>query len=180
MLFRSIATGAVERPIAFIDNDRPGVMLLGAAERLLAGFGVCVGRCVVLFGNHDRLYAAARRLMAGGMRVMAIVDVRPRHADLKLDDLVAGGAECLFETAVLAATGSPGVQAAKVAPLVAPGRVRTIACDAILVSGGWTPSTHAGLHEGGFRQFAPELSAFVAGAAQIGRASCRERVCYPV
>ncbi len=167
-----IATGAVERPIAFIDNDRPGVMLVGAAERLLAGFGVCVGRRVVLFGNHDRLYAAARRLMAGGMRIAAVVDVRPRHPDLKLDDLLANGVECLFETAVLAAVGAPGVRAAKVAPLASPDSARNIDCDAILVSGGWTPSTHAGLHEGGVRQFAPELSAFVAGAAPAWRVSC--------
>ena len=39
-----IAMGAVERPIAFVDNDRPGVMLLGAAERLLARYGVAVGQ----------------------------------------------------------------------------------------------------------------------------------------
>ena len=167
-----IATGAVERLIAFIDNDRPGVMLLGAAERLLAGFGVQVGRRVVLFGNHDRLYAAARRLIAGGMQVAAIVDVRPRRADLQLDDLVTSGVDCVFETAVLAAVGSPEVRAVKIAPLANPDDARTIDCDAILVSGGWTPATHAGLHEGGVRQFAPQLGAFVAGDGPAWRVSC--------
>ena len=43
-----VATGAVERPIAFIDNDRPGVMLLGAAERYLARYGVRAGREAVI------------------------------------------------------------------------------------------------------------------------------------
>ena len=57
-----VATGAVERPIAFVDNDRPGVMLLGAAERFLARYGVRVGSELVLFASHDRAYAAAARL----------------------------------------------------------------------------------------------------------------------
>ncbi len=169
---RVIAMGAIERPIAFIDNDRPGILLLGAAERLLSGYGVRVGHRAVLFGNHDRLYAAARRLIAGGMRVAAIVDVRPRHQDLTLDDLLANGVECLFEMAVLAAVGSSEVRAARVAPLADPDSTRVIDCDVLLVSGGWTPSMHAGLHEGGARQYAPELGAFIVGDASAWRVSC--------
>lgn len=156
-----IATGAVERPIAFANNDRPGVMLLGAAERLLAGFGVKVGRRVVLFGNHDRLYAAARRLMAGGVDVAAIVDVRPRSPDLQIADIEARGTQCLFRSTVIAAAGSPELRAATVSPLDAPQRMTRIDCDAILVSGGWTPAIHAGLHEGGVRQHAKDLESFV-------------------
>ena len=76
-----MATGAVERPIAFVDNDRPGVMLLGAAERLLARYGARVGQRVVLFGNHDRLYASATRLRAGRHAGSPpIVDVRPAES----------------------------------------------------------------------------------------------------
>ena len=59
------AMGAVERPIAFIDNDLPGVMLLGAAERYLVRYGVRVGASLVLFGNHDRVYATAARRTRG-------------------------------------------------------------------------------------------------------------------
>ena len=167
-----VATGAVERPIAFVDNDRPGVMLLGAAERMLAAYGVQVGRRVVLFGNHDRLYAAARRLIAGGMQVAAIVDTRPRAADLQLDDLRARGVECLFESAVCAALGSPEVRGATVASLRDAARTRALDCDAILVSGGWSPATHHGLHEGGTRHFAPALGAFVAGDQPASRILC--------
>src|ERR1700733_1202664 len=68
-----IAMGSAERPIAFANNDRPGVMLLGAGERYLARYGVHVGRNVVLFGNHDRLYAAAQRLLGRGVRVVAVI-----------------------------------------------------------------------------------------------------------
>ena len=75
-----LATGAMERPIAFIDNDKPGVMLLGAAERFLAGFGVRVAMAVVVFGNHDRIYPAAQRLASGGIQIAAIIDTRAAGA----------------------------------------------------------------------------------------------------
>jgi sarcosine oxidase subunit alpha len=166
-----MAMGATERPIAFIDNDRPGVMLLGAAERLLARYGVIAGERPLLFGNHDRLYAAAARLCATGIRVCAIVDSRPEAA-------VAGGGAtararaelerasvpCLFGHAVIAAEGTPLVRGAQIAPLASPGHVRRFDCDAILVSGGWSPSVHAGLHENGARRYAESVAAFVAGA----------------
>jgi NADPH-dependent 2,4-dienoyl-CoA reductase/sulfur reductase-like enzyme len=74
------AMGSVERPLAFIDNDRPGVMLVGAAESYFARQGVRVGQDAILFGNHDRLYAAARRLAAGGLPIRAVIDVRPAIA----------------------------------------------------------------------------------------------------
>jgi sarcosine oxidase subunit alpha len=152
-----MATGAVERPIAFVDNDRPGVVMLGAAERMLARYGVRVGERVVLFGNHDRLYAAAARLRAGGMQIAAIVDVRPADrlgadAAARRKELAGDGVECLAEHAVVAAHGRYGVHAAQVGP-VAPGDVpqdapaptvgggsRRIDCDAVLMSGGWTPT----------------------------------------
>jgi len=171
-----VAMGAVERPIAFCDNDRPGVMLLGAAERYLARYGVLAGRDAVLFTNHERAYAAARRLVAGGMRVRAIVDTRKLDAAaaeapaLTLrDELQRAGVECLGGHAVIAALGRGGVRGALVAPRGDPSATRAIVCDTILVSGGWTPSLHAGLREGGTPEFNAALSAFVAGSQPDGR-----------
>ena len=164
-----IAMGAVERPIAFASNDRPGVMLLGAAERLLARYGVDPGVQPVLFGNHDRLYAAALRFRAAGIRVKAIVDTREarqlaarpaliaQRAELERDDV-----ECLAGHAVTAALGGVEVNAATIVTLGARGARRRIACDAILVSGGWSPAMHAGLHEGGSRRYAADAAAFIA------------------
>ncbi len=173
-----IATGAVERPIAFADNDRPGVMLLGAAERFLARYGAHAGRELVLFANHDRAYAAAARLRAGGMRVRAIIDCRTEAefgasgtAVSLRDQFRRDGTECLPGHALLAAEGGRGVRAAVIAPLAAADARRTIACDTILVSGGWTPLLHASLHEGGAPRYAPELGAFVAGAEPDWRRS---------
>jgi sarcosine oxidase subunit alpha len=70
------AMGAVERSIAFVDNDRPGVMLSGAADRLWGRHGVLPGRTIVLFGNNDRIYATATRLLSAGATIAAVVDTR--------------------------------------------------------------------------------------------------------
>jgi heterotetrameric sarcosine oxidase alpha subunit len=162
-----IAMGAVERPIAFINNDRPGVMLLGAAERMLARYGVSVGKEPVLFGNHDRLYAAAARLIAAGIRVRAIVDSRSEAAVSSATgearmELMRANVECLLGHAVIEADGGIAVRGARVAPLASAGSARRFNCDAILVSGGWSPAVHAGLHESGMRRYAEGVAAFVA------------------
>jgi glycine cleavage system aminomethyltransferase T/NADPH-dependent 2,4-dienoyl-CoA reductase/sulfur reductase-like enzyme len=150
-----LAAGALEQPIVFCNNDRPGVMLLGAAERLLACYGAPVGRELVLFANHDRVYAAAQRLAAGGMSVRAIVDTRQLQ-DITAnnamgavrDSLIAAGTECLAGHAVIDAEGAHGVRAARVAPLHGNATPRRIRCDAILASGGWSGTLQAGFHGG--------------------------------
>jgi len=165
------AMGSVEHPIAFIDNDLPGVMLLGAAERYLARFGVQVGSELVLFANHDRVYTAASRFLAAGLRVRAIVDTRG-EGEFEINgglsvrtraELTRAGVECLSGHAVIAAQGGRGgVRAALVAPINAPDASRVIACDALLVSGGWSPAVHATLQQGGTPHFSNEISAFKA------------------
>lgn len=150
-----LAAGALEQPIVFRNNDRPGVMLLGAAERFLARYGAQVGRGLLLFANHDRVYAAARRFAAGGMSVRAIVDARELQnitADDKVrglrDSLIASGIECLAGHAVVDADGAHGVRAAHIAPLRGGAAMRRIRCDAILVSGGWSGALQTGFHGG--------------------------------
>jgi methylglutamate dehydrogenase subunit C len=173
------ATGAIERPIAFVDNDRPGVMLLGAGERYLARYGARVGEELVLFGCHDRLYAAAIRFAAAGIRVRAIVDTRSEgqlgEGRALRDVLARAGTDCLLGHAVLAAEGARGLRAVQVAANDGCNRARRIRCDALLVSGGWSPSIGAGSRDGGQAGFGPEggvlrvrsgsPTALVAGAA---------------
>ena len=71
-----LATGALERLIAFPGNDRPGVMLAGAALAYLRRYGVAVGRRPVLFVNNDEAYATLFALHAAGIACAAVVDVR--------------------------------------------------------------------------------------------------------
>ncbi|MBS0422705.1 MAG: (2Fe-2S)-binding protein [Proteobacteria bacterium] len=166
-----IAMGSTERPLAFIDNDRPGVMLLGAAERFLASYGVKVGQSVVIFANHNRAYSAARRLQAAGIQVRAVVDSRSGVDSAAREELIRSGTECLTHHAVIAASGGATVTGAQVAARSGARSSRVIACDAILMSGGWTPAMHAATHDGGVRKYLPGIAAFVADEQPAWRVS---------
>jgi methylglutamate dehydrogenase subunit C len=171
-----IAMGAVERSIAFADNDLPGVMLLGAAERYLARYGVKVGSNPVLFGNHDRLYAAASRMLAAGIRVRAIVDTRdetqaPSSADAR-EELRRIGVECLPGHTLVAAHGRFGVRGVTLAHRSVTTERWTLPCDAVLVSGGWSPTAHAGLHDGGIQEIGADGAGFVATHQPDWRRAC--------
>ena len=171
-----VAAGAVERPIVFTNNDLPGVMLLGAAERYLARYGTRVGRELVLFANHDRAYASAQRLLDGGMRVRALIDTRT-EAQVKeatalqplRAKLAASGVELLHGHAVGAAVGRGAVRAAHIVAAGGDAASRRIDCDTILVSGGWSSALHAGLHGSAARSYDPQLASFVPVASSNGR-----------
>ena len=158
------ATGAIERPIAFANNDRPGVMLLSAVRGYLERYGVLAGKTAVLFANNDSVYAAARELAAAGMRIEAIVDSRPFMSEAaalaKADKL-----HVLTGHGVTAARGLREVHGADVAPIDADGRTRgaakTLPCDLIAVSGGWNPAVHLHAQSRGRMAFRDDLAAFV-------------------
>jgi sarcosine oxidase subunit alpha len=168
-----MALGAVERPIAFVDNDRPGVMLLGAAERYATCFDALHGRSAVIFANHDRSYAAAARLLARGVQVRAIVDTRVAAAHPTLPEthgqLASAGVELLRGQVVTHAAGRSAVQGAVIAGPDGVTSRRTIACDLLLVSGGWTPALHPAAQDGGARSFESGSAAFVGEGLLAGR-----------
>ena len=71
-----LATGAIERPLVFADNDRPGIMLADAARRYLNHYGVKVGERVVVVTAHDSAYRAALELKDAGVQIELIADLR--------------------------------------------------------------------------------------------------------
>src|SRR5690606_13839113 len=71
-----LATGALERPLVFPGNDRPGIMLAAAAERYAVEYGVLPGEKIAVFTNNDGAYRAAAALKKAGAAIAAIVDVR--------------------------------------------------------------------------------------------------------
>ena len=74
-----LAAGAIERPLVFADNDRPGVMLAGAVRTYLNRFGVAPGKRAVVFADNDDAWRTAADLAAAGVTVAAIVDARTRR-----------------------------------------------------------------------------------------------------
>ncbi len=140
-----IAAGAIERPMVFPENDRPGVMLADAARTFLNRYGAVVGRRVVVFTAHDAAYQAALDLNAAGVQIAAIADLRP-VADGELPEKArAAGLPVQTSTTVVGTRGRLRVREAHLATVAANGSVARpviVPCDAVLMSGGFTPSVH--------------------------------------
>ena len=137
-----LAQGAIERPLVFAGNDRPGVMLAGAAQTYLHRFGVLAGRRPVVVTSHDTAYHAAFDLDDAGATPTAIVDVRAEAPATLAAEARRRGIAVHDGHTVTATTGRRRVSGVSIAPVSA-GRVggeRAVACDCVLMSGGWTPS----------------------------------------
>jgi sarcosine oxidase, subunit alpha len=134
-----LATGAIERPLVFANNDRPGVMLADAARRYCNQFGVMVGERVVVVTADDSAYRAALDLRTAGAAVELIADLRGEAKGPLPEAARAAGVEVAAGAEILGVDGRLRVKAVHVK---FPGGRRTLACDAILMSGGWTPSVH--------------------------------------
>ncbi|MET3791724.1 sarcosine oxidase subunit alpha [Aquamicrobium terrae] len=147
-----LAQGAIEKPLVFDGNDRPGVMLAGAARSYLNRYGVKVGNRPVVVTSHDSAWLAAFDLTEAGAKVAAIVDIRPEVAGHLKQRAAALGIEVLTGWTVTGTSGRLRVASVRVNPISRGGVVgpaRTIACDALLMSGGWTPSVHLFSHTKG-------------------------------
>ncbi len=137
-----LATGAIERPLVFPGNDRPGIMLASAARTYLNRYGVKVGQRVLAVTSHDAAYQSAFDLAEAGCEVPAIIDVRA-HIDQALLDLAkALNIEVLSAHTIVKTSGHKRVKSVHVASIEGKANTRVIPCDALLMSGGFTPSVH--------------------------------------
>jgi sarcosine oxidase subunit alpha len=142
------ATGCVEQPLVFAQNDLPGVMLSGGALRLAALYGVSPGRRAVVATTSDRGLDAALALRATGVEIVAVADARPAPAGPARDSLVAGGTLFFPGHTVVEATGRKAVTGAVVGQLDGTGGTLTFPCDLIIVSGGAAPASSLALQAG--------------------------------
>ncbi|PSJ58855.1 sarcosine oxidase subunit alpha [Pseudaminobacter soli (ex Li et al. 2025)] len=161
-----LAQGAIEKPLVFDGNDRPGVMLAGAARSYLNRYGVKVGNRPVVVTSHDSAWLAAYDLAEAGAKVAAIVDVRPEVAGHLKQRAAALGIEMLTGWTATGTSGRLRVASVRVNPISRNGvfgPARTIACDALLMSGGWTPSVHLFSHTKGKLDWNEEGQMFLPG-----------------
>ncbi len=139
-----LATGAIEQPLVFPGNDRPGIMLAGAAQAYLNRYGVRAGSRAVLVTATDSAYQAALDLRAAGVQIVAIADLRESADGVLPRAARRAGIETLFNASVLGTRGNRRVSGIELATVDERGRAerRTLSCDLILMSGGFTPSVH--------------------------------------
>lgn len=120
-----LATGAVEQPLLFADNDRPGIMLASAVRRMIARHAVRPGSRAVLAVNNDRGRATEQVLAAAGIDIAAVLDTREGGFVTR----ARGGAHGLTAVDAVTQTGR-----------------RTIPCDLLAVSGGFAPQIQLAAH----------------------------------
>ncbi len=153
-----LATGAIERPLVFPDNDRPGVMLASAVQRYLNEYGVAAGRRMVFFVNNDGAYRAAADCIAAGIAVAAIVDVRSAVGEGPR--ALVGDVPVLTGYCVARVHEAHGVKGITVQALDGAARQR-LACDVVAVAGGWNPTVHLFSQSGGKLKFEEQSQCFV-------------------
>jgi sarcosine oxidase, subunit alpha len=160
------AAGAIERPMLFPDNDRPGVMLASAAERYALAFGVGCGRRVVIAANSDSAYRVAGSLLAAGIEVIALVDCRePSHIGAHAADLT--NVRVIKAASIVQVAGVRGVSGCSVQ--TADSRaLQSLECDAILSAGGHAPAVHLHSQAGGRLRWLPDCAMFVPDGAARG------------
>ncbi|WP_027038923.1 sarcosine oxidase subunit alpha family protein [Mesorhizobium ciceri] len=148
-----LAAGATERPIAFADNDRPGIMLAGAMRAYANRWAASPSETIAVFTNNDDGHRTARDLAAKGVHVAAVIDPRPEARACADYRLIAGGI-------VTGARGRLGLTAIQVQ---ANGKSEWIDCGAMGVSGGWNPNVHLFSHHRGRPVWNDALQAFLPG-----------------
>ncbi|MCR9127729.1 MAG: sarcosine oxidase subunit alpha family protein [Rhodobacteraceae bacterium] len=143
------ATGAIERPLSFAGNDLPGVMLASAMRDYAVNHAVAAGRRVVVATNNDDAYRTAIVLHDAGIEVVRIVDARPAGG-LLTDDARARGIRVETDRAIVRVKGGRRVSKVQIGSQSGTGgALDEVACDAVAMSGGWSPVVHLWSHCGG-------------------------------
>ncbi|MEM8592123.1 MAG: sarcosine oxidase subunit alpha family protein [Pseudomonadota bacterium] len=152
-----LCAGALERSIAFSNNDRPGIMTAGAVRSYVNRFGVAPGSRVALFGNNDGAHQTARDLVAAGVKVTAVIDSRA-EAVVDVDAPVVKGARVV---------GSKGRWGLEQILIEEKGSTRPLLADCLAVSGGWNPTVHLTCHMNGRPEWSEKIASFVPKAGAV-------------
>ena len=147
-----VSTGATERPIAFSNNDRPGIMLAGSVRTYLNRWAVTPGKRVAIFTNNDDGWRTANDLRGKDINVIAVIDTRDKPPPFKYSDT-----KVFMGSHILDVIGHKGVTALKLP------HGKSIEADCIAVAGGWNPNVHLTCHHRGRPTWCKDISAFIPG-----------------
>jgi methylglutamate dehydrogenase subunit C len=153
------ATGATERPLVFPNNDKPGVMLASALRTYLNRFAVSPDTSIVLSTNNDSAYQCAFDMSAAGIAV-TVADARKTLSGEVLARAAQAGIAIFPNAGIANVTGRNAVRAVRLSGT----RNVTIECDAVAMSGGWSPNVHLTSHGGVKPTYNESIAAFVPGA----------------
>ncbi|MEP6998146.1 MAG: sarcosine oxidase subunit alpha family protein [Betaproteobacteria bacterium] len=161
-----LASGALERGIAYAGNDLPGTMLASGAQAYVTRYGVKPGTRAVFFANNDSAYEAASSLHDAGVVIAAIADARPQSAlsGKRPQRAHAAGMPIFPGSAIIRAHGRLRVAGVDLISLGG-GAARRIDCDLVCLSGGWNPAVHLFSQSRGKLRYDDALATFVPDAS---------------
>ncbi len=161
-----LATGAIERPVVFGGNDRPGVMMASAVRTYLNRFAVAAGRRAAVFTSCDDAWTTAFDLLGSGIPVEAIIDPRAEIDPRLIDKARQFGIRVFAGGKVLETRGSTDLKAISVR--TADGQTGELAVDLLAMSGGWSPNLALTTHLGGRPSWSETQAAFIPGTPPAG------------
>ena len=154
-----LATGTIEQPLIFSNNDRPGIVLAGAARQYLKRYGIAIGHRVVIATNNDSAYSLATELKDAGVTVPAVLDSRPEGTvpEMLRRSLRDRGIDWLSQSLPIDTAGFAHLKSVTAGRLSADagsiGTQETHPCDALAVSGGFSPALQLYAQAGGKLSF---------------------------
>ena len=162
-----LATGAIERPLVFHQNDRPGILSASAGLTYLRRYGVLPGRKVAIFTSNNSAYQTAFALQEAGVEVEVIVDLRPAPEAALLKEAARFNIAVHPNSGIVGTTGKNRISSVTIRRLDGQGGVTgaatTHACDTLLVSGGWNPNIALFSQSRGKLKFDAALGAYKPG-----------------
>ena len=162
-----LACGAIERPLVFAGNDRPGVMLASSVTSYLNRYAVLAGRRAVYATNNDASYEDAIALASAGAQVI-LTDARAEPRSQLLAQAKTAGVDVRLATTVAQTRAWQSVRSCQLVPFdlasgCVTGHGQWQDVDLVAMSGGWTPSVHLSSHRGVKPVYRSEIGAFVPG-----------------
>ena len=160
------ATGSLERPLIFDNNDRPGILLSSAIKRYADLFGVACGEKNIFLTNNDSAYESAISLIQKGIKVEAIVDNREEIESKLLYEVEKNNVKVFKGFTIVNTNGYKKINKVSLMKLSKDGQKVigskiNLSCDCLGVSGGWTPAVHLFTQSGGKLKFREEDQVFI-------------------
>ena len=175
-----IATGSIERPLVFNNNDRPGIILANSVNKYLNFYGVSCGLNNFIFTNNDSAYETAISLIEKGMSVK-IIDIRKKVNSELVKQAEKLGINIYWNSTVTNTFGYRKIKSIEIMSLSDDGsnivgNKTKINCDCLAISGGWTPMVHMHTQSGGKLNFRDSDQVFTPKeeiTEQISVGSCK-------
>ncbi len=160
------ATGSLERPLIFDNNDRPGILLSSAIKKYADLFGVSCGEKNIFFTNNDSAYETAISLIQKGINVKAIIDNREEIESKLIYEVEKNNVEVYKGYTVTNTFGYRRINKISIMQLSKDGQKvigskKELSCDCLGISGGWTPAVHLFTQSGGKLKFREEDQVFI-------------------